>query len=238
MPIVKVAIGVLACILAGCASAPTGIARGEPVAFVHEPLPYNERLEVKARDIAISQDLVGGATAGSVGGLLLGFTCGPYFPLCMGAGALVGMVGGAAIGAGIGVVESMPADSRRQLERRVSALPSGELVRERVMEAIVARGKGHWTEVRHSDAVKTVKVRVDQVTIYGARTGRVGLAMRVVLTLRPAGGSRHDEIEREILYRSPESEVRLWLEDAQFVESAFEEAYRSIAQSAFATLAR
>ena len=226
----------LAAALSGCAGVPRTIGKGEPVAFVEEPLEQ-QRPEIALTNAAIGQAAKTGTGGGMIVGAAAGLTCGPAFFICSPLGAVVGGLGGAILGAGVGAAQALPTEVQEQLQRRIDTFTREHKVREHLMSAIVDRGRGHWVPVSAQEAPAVVRIRIESVVLYSDQAGRVGLAMRIVVITRP--GETRSETTQAFDYVGVSSEPRLWIEDPDgFVAASFRQGYSHLGQSVFAYLAR
>lgn len=226
-------------VLGGCATQPLGIiAKGDEVAVVSTP-PTNERPPIGVTNAAIGQSATMGVGGGAIAGALYGLSCGPFAVLCAPVGAILGAAGGAIIGAGVGVAQGVSFDTRESLQRRMASFAASQSLDEALVQAIITRGNTHWVTAPGPDAPTVVRVRLEEITLYGDQGGRVGLFMRVVLLTRGARDAHRDEQEKSIKYVGATSDARLWIDDADgFVATSFRHACEGIAHDAFAYLAR
>jgi hypothetical protein len=225
--------------LSGCATTPAvGIGKGQEVAFQQVALTY-PRQPIGLSNAAIFDSARFGAGGGAVIGALAGLSCGPLFVLCSPIGAVIYGAGGALIGAGVGVAQTLPSETLEQLQRRVEAFSASHDVPAELMAAIAERGKGHWLAVAATPSTPVVQVRIESVSLYNDQVGRVGLGIRLFVITRPPGGDRRDETDRKFEYVGTTSEPRLWIEDPDdFVATSFRNAYVGIAHDVFAYLAK
>jgi hypothetical protein len=220
-------------LVSACAVQGPQIHRGESLSVVvHAPAAP---LPIETSNAAIKENAGTGLAGGAVVGALVGLGCGPLLVLCVPLGAVVYGAAGTVLGAGVGVAEDLPADTREQLERRLEEFARAHDVHGELSSAVMQRATGHWMIVPRSASSPSMAIRLEQATVRVLR-GRASLLLRARVVLeRPAAGP----FEKTFQYLGPASDVSLWIEDrADFVQASFRDGYAFLAQSVIGEFAR
>ena len=226
---------VLCSFLSACA-APPMIERGVPVTLVQEP-PRQGSFSVDISNEGIVQGAGGGMGLGAAGGALWGLTCGPWAPVCVLGGAIIVGLGGAVVGAGVGVATGLPAETQKHLQDRIDGFVAVHDPQQHLMNEIAQRASGHWMIVPRSPSSTAVFVRVERVTIL-TMASRGRLRLQATVTTQGPGQER-DRAEKTVEYLGPPADVAVWIDNPNdFVAASFRDGYAFIAQSIVGTLSR
>jgi hypothetical protein len=217
------------------------IARDEQVFIVAKAgRPVGDgNVAIELSNRAMAKDAGSGFAGGAGLGSLTGLACGPAFLLCVPVFALAFGGVGAAAGAAVGAIRSLPQESRDQLRGRIEAHVRDHNVREELLAGIIAPAKAQW-DVIPSGAPTLVIVQVDDVSLRMLPEDRIGVWVQVSVTVhRMVNGTQVGTPPREISYLGPLSHVGLWIDDRNgFIADNFDQAFRQVGRNVVSELAR
>jgi hypothetical protein len=229
---------VIAALLSACTTPRlVALRRGDPVSIVVTVAQDAESI-ANIRNKTIGQDSRTGAGIGAGLGALWGLGCGPWILLCMPVAALALGSSGAIVGAGVGVIESLPAEKQAQLESRMMRFRQPQALRDALQVSFDEQAKKHWPRgVDSSSAV--VRVEMREILLNSMREERIVLVVRVRVSVDAANSGRPNELaQKEFEYVGQTSTLAMWMDaSSDFAEKSFANAWQHLAAEIVSELA-
>ena len=226
-------------LLGGCATAPqlAPIGKGEPVAMFVVRGPQNEGL-VKIHNLSQVDNARVGAGAGAVIGGLFGVSCGPWVTICMPAFASIGAAYGGLAGAAVGVTGALTEDQAARVRDRLTRAQQSHDLLDELRTSVTDRARKHWDLVSDPSAT-VVTVELQDVSLTSTRDERVGLTVRVVVSVRPSG-SPPETAQKQKHYEhvGALSSLAVWLDEgSDLLDTSLSSATQKLATQIVSDLA-
>jgi hypothetical protein len=225
--------------LGGCSTPPqiTPIRRDESVAIVVVRSPQGNGV-IEISNQALGNDTAVGAGSGAVVGGLYGLTCGPLALFCVPLGALAGAIYGTVGGAAVGVTGALSEENAALVRDRLSRVQQSHDLLNELRKNVTDSARKRWNlSVDPSATVVTVELQDMRVT--STRGERVGLTVRVLVTVRPSG-SPPQTAPKQMLYEyvGAFSSLAVWLDEgSDLLDTSLSSATQQIATQIVSELA-
>ena len=218
-------------LLCGCA-APQRLAplrSGESVDFVVTRSPQADAA-AKIRNQDMGHDTSVGAGSGMALGVLSSLGCGPWAFVCIPAGLLVGGLTGTAAGAAVGLTGSLSDEKAAQIRERLSRAQRSHDLLDDLRNNIGERARRRWT-LGPDPSATMVTVELQEQSLTSTRDERIGLVVRVLVTVKPHDTQPPSPPTRKLYeYIGPLGALTAWLdENSDFLETSLNSASQQIA---------
>lgn len=229
---------VIAALMSACTTPRlVALRHGDPVSIIVAVSPDATDI-VGIRNKTIGQDSRTGAGVGAGMGALIGLSCGPWILLCMPVAALALGGGGAIVGAGVGVAESLPKEKVAQLESRLIRLRQPPILRDALQGTVDEQAKKYWPRGSGSSPTM-IRIDLQEVFLNSMRDERIVLVVRVRVSI-DGGSLRHrgDLTQKYFEYVGQTSTLAMWLDAGNdFAEKSFGNAWQHLATEIVSELA-
>lgn len=184
-----------------------------PVAFVVAQAPPAQDAAA-VHDTALHDKSGSGAKIGTTTGALLGLACGPFFVICVPAGALTGAAAGGIAGVAIGVATTLPRETVSQLNDRLQRLQRSHdpviLLRTDVLD----QARTHW-EIADDTSNRVVTLEVHGLFLTSTSRDRIALVMQVLVHTHDGmlGNNPKRVTQKSFEWVSKESSLETWLDE-------------------------
>jgi hypothetical protein len=128
-----------------------------------------------------------GVGTGTVAGLGIGLTCGPFLPFCLAVTLPIGAAAGALTGALVAYTAELPATPAAQVRDRWTRALAARDVLADVTSALNEQARAHWT-LASQGSTALVQVELQDFELTSTREQQIGFILRASVSAHAVGG--------------------------------------------------